>query len=78
MGDCTPPFKPLKIKIMSKPTYSEYQKISYKDIEALLINVSEKTAKQYLTDIKKEFDIKIVLFSHFKTYFKVSELPQNA
>ena len=73
----SPAQSPKKQSTMSK-TYSEFQKISYKDIEALLINVSEKTAKQYLTDIKKEFGINIVLFNHFKSYFKIIELPQNA
>jgi hypothetical protein len=58
--------------------YTEFQKLSYKDIKALLITVSEKTAKQYLTDIKKEFDINVVLFHHFKIYFKVSQNPQIA
>jgi pyruvate/oxaloacetate carboxyltransferase len=58
---------------MTTKTYTDCQKLSFKDIEALLISVSPKTAKQYLTDIKKEFDVKIVLFCHFKKYFKVTE-----
>ncbi|SHM72113.1 hypothetical protein [Flavobacterium xinjiangense] len=58
--------------------YTDYQKISYKDIELLLVSVSEKTAQQYLRDIKKEFQISIVLFSHFKHYFKITEIvPKN-
>ena len=54
-------------------TYKNTQKLSFKDIEALLINVSPSTAKVYLNDIKKTYDIKIVLFIHFKTYFKITE-----
>jgi hypothetical protein len=63
---------------MSNTTnYTDYQKLSFKDIEALLISVSEKTAKQYLTDIKKELGLKTVLFLHFKQYFKIQEVPKN-
>lgn len=61
----------------SEKIYSDYQKLSHKDIETLLISISTKTAKQYLTDIKKEFRIKIVLFSHFKSYFKIIENPKS-
>ncbi|MFV8344588.1 hypothetical protein [Flavobacterium sp. ZB4P13] len=52
--------------------YTDYQKLSFKDIEYLLISISESTAKQYLTDIKKEYGLKTVLFSHFKQYFKIT------
>jgi hypothetical protein len=62
---------------MPKLTYTEYTKLSFKDIERLLITVSEKTAKHYLTDIKKELNVKTVLFCHFKQYFKVSEIHEN-
>jgi hypothetical protein len=58
--------------------YTEYTKLGYKDIESLLITISAKTAQQYLTDIKKEFDIKDVLFCHFKQYFKIQEIPENS
>jgi hypothetical protein len=51
--------------------YQEFQKLSYKDIENLLITISTRTAKQYLSDIKRHFNSPIVTFSHFKTYFKV-------
>lgn len=54
--------------------YTDYTKLSFKDIENLLMNVSERTAKQYLSDIKKEYKLKYVLFQHFKAYFKVSEI----
>ena len=54
--------------------YTDYQKLSSKDIEILLINVHPRTARQYLTDIKKEFNIKYVLFQHFKMYFKITEM----
>jgi hypothetical protein len=59
----------------SKPTiYTDYQKISIKDIVFLLVSVSEKTAQQYYKDIKKEYEIPIVLFTHFKQYFKITEI----
>lgn len=54
--------------------YTEFQKLSYKDIEALLITVSECTAKKYFSDIKKQFNIDVVLFWHFKSYFKITEI----
>lgn len=59
-------------------TYHDFQKLTHKDIESLLISVSTKTAQQYLTDIKKEYGLKIVLFSHFKRYFKIAEIPLNS
>jgi hypothetical protein len=51
--------------------YKEFQKLSYKDIENLLITISERTAKQYLNDIKQHYQIDIVTYQHFKNYFKV-------
>ena len=57
-------------------TYSDFQKITHKDIETLLISISTKTAQQYLTDIKKEYGLKIVLFEHFKKYFKIQQIPE--
>lgn len=60
---------------MPHTKYTEFQKLTHKDIELLLINVSPATAKQYLTDIKKEFQTPIVLFNHFKQYFKITVLP---
>jgi hypothetical protein len=62
---------------MQNSTYTEYTKLSFKDIESLLITVSTKTAKQYYTDIKKELDVKTVLFCHFKQYFKIQEIPKT-
>jgi hypothetical protein len=58
----------------TKTTYTDYQKLTFKDIESLLISVSPKTAQQYLTDIKKEYELKAVLFCHFKKYFKILEI----
>ncbi|WP_131494835.1 hypothetical protein [Flavobacterium hydatis] len=58
-------------------SYSEFQRITSKDIEILLISISPRTATQYLTDIKKEYGIKTVLFSHFKSYFKIAETSKN-
>lgn len=51
--------------------YKEFQKLSYKDIENLLFTISPRTAKQYLSDIKRHFNVSIVTYSHFKSYFKV-------
>jgi hypothetical protein len=62
---------------MQKLTYTEYTKLSFKDIESLLTNVSTKTAKQYFTDIKRELNVKTVLFCHFKQYFKIEEVPKR-
>jgi hypothetical protein len=51
--------------------YKDFQKLSYKDIESLLVTISETTAKRYLSDIKQHFNIDTVLYCHFKAYFKV-------
>jgi len=56
---------------MQTTNYTQFQKLSYKDIQSLLVNVSESNAKKILTDIKKQYCINSVLFSHFKLYFKV-------
>ena len=51
--------------------YTDTTKINAKDISHLLCTISQRTAEHYLTDIKKYFDIKIVLYFHFKQYFKI-------
>jgi hypothetical protein len=56
----------------SSQNYTDLQKLTAKDIQHLLVSVSEKTAQNYITDIKKEYQLKIVLFVHFKNYFKIS------
>ena len=56
----------------SSQNYTDLQKLTAKDIQHLLVSVSEKTAQNYITDIKKEYQLKIVLFCHFKNYFKIS------
>lgn len=56
-------------------SYTDFEKLSFKDIEFLLVNVSEKTAQQYMTDIKNHFSTPIVLFFHFKQYFKITQIP---
>ena len=59
----------------SKPTiYTDYQKLSIKDIVFLLVSVSEKTAQLYYQDIKKQYETPHVLFTHFKQYFKITEI----
>lgn len=45
--------------IMTAKTLSEY------------FDVSERTARTYLKDIRKAFDIKIVTESHVIKYFKI-------
>lgn len=51
--------------------YKDTTKITAKDVCSLLCTVSHRTAEQYLTDIKNHFNIKVVLYKHFKDYFKV-------
>ena len=51
--------------------YTDTTKISAKDIELLLISISDRTARLYLREIKDHFQIRIVLFTHFKQYFKI-------
>lgn len=51
--------------------YKAFQKLSWKDIQDLLL-VSDSTAQRYLSDIKQNFDITIVTYSHFKNYFKLT------
>ncbi|WP_162128198.1 hypothetical protein [Flavobacterium phycosphaerae] len=51
--------------------YKPFQALSSKDIESLLFNISERTAQQYLTDIKRTYDLKVVTYYHFKMYFKI-------
>ena len=51
--------------------YSDLTKIGSKDLELLLISISERTSRLYLKEIKEHFQIKVVLFIHFKQYFKI-------
>lgn len=51
--------------------YKDTTRITAKDVCELLCTVSLRTAEQYYTDIKKHFGINIVLYSHFKSYFKI-------
>ena len=50
--------------------YQPLQRITCKDIENLLI-VSERTARRYLSDIRSHFEINVVTYKHFTTYFKI-------
>lgn len=52
--------------------YKEFQKLTAKDICALFVSISERTAEHYLQDIKRHYGIKVVTFRHFKQYFKIS------
>jgi hypothetical protein len=49
---------------------SDYHRMTYKDLMSLMA-IEETLAKRYLTDIKKHYEISIVLFKHFRNYFKV-------
>jgi hypothetical protein len=51
--------------------YKAFQKLSWKDIQELLI-VSDSTAQRYLNDIKQSYSISIVTYNHFKKYFKIA------
>ncbi|WP_157776678.1 hypothetical protein [Flavobacterium crassostreae] len=48
----------------------ETQKLTAKDVAELLA-VSLATAEKYFKDIKQQYEINIVLFFHFKKYFKI-------
>lgn len=45
--------------------------ITTKDLHGLLTNCSLRTAERYYSDIKKEYNIKVVMYGHFKEYFKL-------
>lgn len=45
--------------------------IRIKDLQVLL-QVSERQAKRYYSDIKNHFNIKVVLMHHFEQYFKIN------
>lgn len=51
--------------------YKDTTKITAKDVCDLLCTISQRTAEQYYTDIKNHFNVKIVLYKHFKEYFKI-------
>lgn len=48
----------------------EYYKLRTKDVQGLL-HISHPTAVQILKDIKESLGVPMVLFKHFKQYFKV-------
>jgi response regulator of citrate/malate metabolism len=48
--------------------FQPHQKISAKDIANLLI-VSEASAKRYMADIKKQYDITVITYKHYAKYF---------
>lgn len=49
---------------------TKLQKLTAKDC-ANLLNVSEATAKRYLSDMKQHFNTKIVTIKHLKKYLNV-------
>jgi len=55
----------------------EFHKITYKDIENYM-NVSERTAKRYFSDIKEEYNLRAVCLQHFLNYFNLKEVPKSA
>lgn len=52
--------------------FVDTQRIGWIDIQNLLISVSPSTAKRYLSEIKETFNLKVVLYIHFKKYFKMA------
>lgn len=50
--------------------YTEFQKLSSKDIQSLL-SVSESTSYLILKDIKQHYNLTSVLYYHFKNYYKI-------
>lgn len=50
---------------------NEFRRLTAKDIQILLEVNDIKTAYKYLKDIKEELKIPMVLFCHFKKYFKI-------
>lgn len=46
------------------------QVLSVKDISNI-IGLSERTCKQYAKDIKDQYDIKKITFSHLQQYLKI-------
>ena len=56
--------------------YLPTTKITYIDV-MIFSNVSERTAKSYLKDIKEEFGIKKVFYAHYCNYFKI-EVQKSA
>jgi hypothetical protein len=50
-----------------KPTTA----LDAKMIQSLLENITYRTAQYYLTDIKKQYNTKCVLYCHFKNYFNI-------
>lgn len=51
--------------------YKEFQKLSWKDIQDLLI-VTDATAQRYLTEIKEHFNVTVATYQHFKKYFNLT------
>lgn len=49
---------------------NEIQKISAKDLRNYMV-ISESSSVKLLTDIKKEYDIKIVTIHHLMRYLKI-------
>ena len=49
----------------------EFRRLTAKDIVSLLEVNDIKTAQKILIDIKTELNIPMVLFCHFKRYFKI-------
>lgn len=51
--------------------YTPTQKLSAKDIQALLVTVTLKTAEKHLKDIKEHYNTSIVMYCHFEQYFNI-------
>lgn len=51
---------------------SEFRVLSLKDLQTLL-ECSETRAKSIKKDIQTEYNVKFVLFCHFKRYFNIQK-----
>lgn len=51
---------------------SDFNILSVKQAKQLLNVQDERTARKYLNDIKKHYQVPKVLFCHFKSYFKTT------
>lgn len=50
--------------------YTDSQRLTAKDVCDLMLTISERTAHRYLKDIKDHFSIRVVLYKHYREYFR--------
>lgn len=51
---------------------NEFRRLTTKDVQTLL-EVSPNTANKVLNDIKTDLNVPLVLYIHFKRYFKITQ-----